>query len=411
MKQSLNQTIKPKTLTLSMIMKYTIKTYFSILLVSFFGSVSSAISKPIAPEPNNKKPFSTIAQTINQTTIYPITDKNGKVGFINRFGKVVITPQFSSAFAVLLDTGFSTTYPDLGLIPVRVKDKWGYINNEGKVVISPQFEMVYPFTEGLAAVKIGNKWGYINRVGGIVIAPKFDSAEFFSSGLAGVALAEKSAGEYKIGFINKIGDFIIKPELYRGNDAISLSNYFFTDGLRPIKVNDKWGYLNTKGELVIKPQFAGAGLFSEGLTRVVIIENGLKKEKIINKSGQVVFTPNSKKIIGGFSEGLLSFQPKGKNRYGFVNKKGEVVIRPEFTYAAKFSEGLACVQIYDEKERGYFEGYINKTGKFVIKPRFGGTSSSDCNFHGFRSGLAYVDTSEYYGYINKEGSLVWKTLK
>ncbi len=38
-----------------------------------------------------------------------------------------------------------------------------------------------------------------------------------------------------------------------------------TPELFPIRQNQKWGYINRKGEVVVQPQFAQAWFFSEGL--------------------------------------------------------------------------------------------------------------------------------------------------
>ena len=46
-----------------------------------------------------------------------------------------------------------------GLALVKEGGKWGYIEKTGKMVISPQFSECGQFVEGLAAVKVGNKWG------------------------------------------------------------------------------------------------------------------------------------------------------------------------------------------------------------------------------------------------------------
>lgn len=48
--------------------------------------------------------------------------------------------------------------------------------------------------------------------------------------------------------------------------------------------------------------------------------------------------------------------------YGYINTKGEVVIKPQFENAAQFSEGLA----YFEKGGKY--GFINLKGEIVIQP-------------------------------------------
>ncbi|MFM6579088.1 MAG: WG repeat-containing protein [Dolichospermum sp.] len=48
---------------------------------------------------------------------------------------------------------------------------------------------------------------------------------------------------------------------------------------------DKWGYINTIGQIVIPCQFDDAMCFSEGLAKVTI--NG--KDHLIDKTGKIVY--------------------------------------------------------------------------------------------------------------------------
>ncbi|MBI1923598.1 WG repeat-containing protein [Candidatus Poribacteria bacterium] len=54
------------------------------------------------------------------------------------------------------------------------------------------------------------------------------------------------------------------------------------------------------------------------------------------------------------------------SRYGYINELGKVVIKPQFNYARRFSDGLACISIGDRW------GYIDKSGRYVINPQFDG---------------------------------------
>lgn len=47
--------------------------------------------------------------------------------------------------------------PTSKLYVVNVNGKYGYIDKTGKIIITPQFDEAYPFSEGLASVKIGGK--------------------------------------------------------------------------------------------------------------------------------------------------------------------------------------------------------------------------------------------------------------
>ena len=64
------------------------------------------------------------------------------------------------------------------LASVRVNGKWGFIDRRGNLVISPHFLNAREFSVGLCAVKIElqpphGKWGYIDKSGRVVRAPQF----------------------------------------------------------------------------------------------------------------------------------------------------------------------------------------------------------------------------------------------
>lgn len=76
---------------------------------------------------------------------------DGKWGFVNANGQIVIEPQYSDA------KSFSN-----GLAPVNTDGMWGYINANGEFRIEPQFSDCLPFSSnGIAAVKEDGLWNYI----------------------------------------------------------------------------------------------------------------------------------------------------------------------------------------------------------------------------------------------------------
>src|ERR1035441_2919000 len=90
--------------------------------------------------------------------------------------------------------------------PVRVQGKYGFIDKGGKLVVQPQFEDAGLFDHGLAPVMMGGKWGYVDRKGRLAIAPQFDVADPFSDGLALVGLQQR------FGYIDTAGRMAINPQ-------------------------------------------------------------------------------------------------------------------------------------------------------------------------------------------------------
>ena len=141
----------------------------------------------------------------------------------------------------------SNLFPQ-GLAAVKLEGKYGYIDRSGQMVIPPQFASADPFSEGLAAVQLdsaGNKGGYIDKSGKMVISgQEFSMARRFSGGLA----AAQGKND-KYGYIDKTGKFVIPPQFYRAGD--------FSDGLAAVEPAGKsWpgnlNYIDQKGQIVIK---------------------------------------------------------------------------------------------------------------------------------------------------------------
>ena len=127
----------------------------------------------------------------------------------------------------------------------------------------------------------------------------------------------------------------------------------FSEGFAAVKKDDKWGYINTKGEQIIECKFDDFDDFNEGFAAV---KKDGKWEYINSKGEQIVECKFDD--AWGFNEGLARVQKDGK--WGYINTKGEQIIECKFDYADDFKEGFARV-----KKDGKW-GYINTKGFFVI---------------------------------------------
>ena len=183
-----------------------------------------------------------------------------------------------------------------GMALVRMNGKRGFINKEGKLVIPCKYDFADYFSEGLAPVEMNGKLGFINKEGNLVIPCKYNYAESFSEGLAGIVMNGKR------GFINKEGKMVI-PCKYNSGD-------FFSEGLAGVIMNGKWGFINKEGKMVIPCKYDSADVFSEGMVSVEMKE----KFGYINKEGKMV-VPCKYDEADDFSEGLASVKMNGKWGY------------------------------------------------------------------------------------------------
>jgi len=122
------------------------------------------------------------------------------------------------------------------------------------------------------------------------------------------------------------------------------------------------------------------------------------KYGFIDKSGKFVIKPQFDSAES-FSEGLAAVGMNSKN--GYIDKTGKLVIAARYDSAFQFSDGLAKVAIGDKS------GFIDTRGNMVISPRFAYSGfGNSLNYRGFKEGLAAVEVNNKTGYIDKTGKIV-----
>jgi hypothetical protein len=297
--------------------------------------------------------------------------RNGKYGYIDHEGKVIIRPQFIWAedfwhgLGTVYVCGRYVSIDSLGaLFPLRIAveghlepkkkgERFGFVDASGQFRIAPTFEEVLPFSDGFAAVRSGQKWGFIDTSGHVVIQPRFTAAFYFREGVATAELDSES------GFvlIDTSGRVIADQLQYVD---------FIANGRVPAQHGEKSGYLDLAGKVAIPFVYDGVAAFSGGLAAV--------------KKGE---------------------------KWGYVNRDGDAVISPKFDHAGQFASGLAPARI------GPYSGFIDKSGEFVFSLAFdqapgflAGDEESDLL-------IAPTDVSRFwtadrrFGYVNTTGRVIW----
>ncbi len=112
----------------------------------------------------------------------------------------------------------------------------------------------------------------------------------------------------------------------------------------------------------------------------------------INQQGEIILEPDFQ-YAADFHEGLAVVRESWGWKY--INAKGEIKIEGDFNNIRQFSGGKAAVQ-FDGRW-----GYINASGNFVINPKFRGAS----RFSDGRAFVRSVDYREFY-YIDESGDRI-----
>ena len=294
--------------------------------------------------------------------------QNGKYGYIDHQGKIVIRPQFAwgmdfwQGLADVYVCGRVVSMDSNGsfhprrvalageLVPKRVGRKVGFVDAGGQFKIPPTFDDALPFSEGFAAVQVGEKWGFIDTKGHLVIGPQFEGAFYFREGVATV--------ESEHGFL-----IVDKSGTALSGDYNMVE--FIAEDRVPVLHGEKWGFLDLQGKTVIPVMYESMRPFSGGLAAV---QRG--------------------------------------NKWGYIDSEGKEVIPFQFDEAGPFANGLAPARTGDES------GFINSSGKYAFHLKF----DYSAGFFGSDSSGLFIadsDVARYwtkdhlFGYVNSSGKVIW----
>ncbi len=106
-----------------------------------------------------------------------------------------------------------TPYRD-GMCLYNIDGRWGLFNEEGEIVYETP-EWVERYSGGLLVIRYGyetfwgnrHKLGLIDTAGNTVVKPKFEDIGMFQNGLAKVKLRNG-----KVGYINRKGEYVLRPK-------------------------------------------------------------------------------------------------------------------------------------------------------------------------------------------------------
>lgn len=249
----------------------------------------------------------------------------------------------------------------------------------------------------LAMVKENGRYVFINSMGKGAFPLEYglsaDMSRMFHEGRMAVI------HNNKVGYIDKTGKLIIPAKYDRA--------YEFSEGLAPVYKFKKeagskyealyYGFVDKTGKEVIPIKYrhpAGAlshSYFSEGMA---IVSEGYNYLSVtygfINKSGKLA-VPTKYNQCKPFHEGLAAVSRNGK--WGFVDKSGKEIIPLIYEQCAPFYEGLASVRMNGKP------CVIDRTGKIIVPAKYQGISS-------YSEGLAVVTRNGKSGYIDRAGKEV-----
>ena len=309
---------------------FSSKSYICIILVTIIFCCTGAfayINNSSTYEENKTEP---VYKQIKESKLYPVYKmKKDKVVFINKYGTPIfeidnkeygVIGEFNEGYIFLgkVIKSIHTGYEDFPNIPIIVR--YSIFDSTGSYIttVKPDIFMYHPL-EGKAI-----PFFYRGRAR-IVVAEQMDNDE----------IAEEIAETYDINIrgerlpdtyyvsINKDRKYFENVKIYYNQDAT------------------KYGYIHYDGIEITPPIYD------------------------VPSAGYDYWNPN-------FANGVALVKLNGK--FGYINKKGEYIIKPTLEYAQSFSNQSVDYSSYGfaylVHDLAYIvsdtrEGYINTKGEFV----------------------------------------------
>lgn len=319
---------------------------------------------------------------------------NGVIGFKDPKGMVVIQPRFEETL------GFQEGYA-----PVQIGGKWGMIDHLGTLAVEAELAQLNRFSEGLAVARSrkGGKLSYLGRGGGPRLPENWAAASDFSEGLAAATTDGRAWG-----YINFRGEWVIKPEFDSAGP--------FCEGLAPVERRGLFGFVDRNGRIVIKARFDAAAPFSAG--QALVTEMG--RSVMIDRRGNVLsdgpddleraahgrqvppqcrWFPSPARpstfpyVIDDshpYSEGAQALKSNGK--WGIIDFHGTLLIPFEYAFLGTVNEGLVPYR----KDNGGLFGFLDRKGIVRIEARY-------ANIAPFHNGQATFQERLKWGVIDHEG--------
>ena len=143
--------------------------------------------------------------------------------------------------------------------------------------------------------------------------------------------------------------------------------------------NNKWGVMNQKGEIIIRPDYDEMILIPDKYTDVFICtynvdyKNETYKTKVLNAKGENILTEyenievlqNFKGSENWYEKDVLKITKNGK--YGLIDFKGKQILSPEYDDIYVLDGIEKSIIIEKEGKKGLF---LSSTGEILIQPEY-----------------------------------------
>jgi len=272
--------------------------------------------------------------------------------------------------------------PVNGIYPVNNFGYWGALNEAGEEIIHCVFDSLFEISRNQLVVKFKNQFGIITNHEDWLVAPQSyklklvnDSCflqlqpqnKFLKKFTGEVIYFTDNLMEFKNDYwMESLPDGTIKVIDYQGRllqriDPLRIDKleevFPESEGMRGIKRDGKFGFVDSRGRLRIANRYDGIGEFHEGLAAVKLIG----KWGFLNQQDQITINPNFESVER-FINGICIVRKNGKA--GVIDKTGKAIL--EFSFDSIQIKSNSKLQL----NKNGLIGLADQHGSILIEPRF-----------------------------------------
>jgi hypothetical protein len=353
-----------------------------------------------------------------------------RYGMLNATGKILVKPQYYSLTVdrsnmigqvvndrryILLDSlgnavsnrSYEAIRPFNGkFYPVKNRGFWGAVNPKGKEIIACTHDSIGQVSHDLVVVKFKGKYGVVNLNEDWMVTPQSGKIQlvnserylvqnqktrFLKSFKSEIIYFSDNPLEYKNGFLFESlqsGSFLkidmngLIAERFDRPESIQ-ELYEENEGLRAIKKDNRYGFVDSRGRLRIANRYEDIRSFSGSLAAVMI----RGKWGFINHADQIAIQPVYDQV-GQFENGFAVV--KQKEQYGLIDKSGKLLIPVRYESIEVLEDKRVKV-----KQNGLW-GLSENNGKILLHPKFETLTP-------LKNGYVIISKEKKFGIVTLEG--------
>ena len=228
-------------------------------------------------------------------------------------------------------------------------DKVGILNFFEGWVIKPTYSDIKDLGDPFYYIEKDGKCGLLDKATGKEILTKFDAMMPFSGGLAAVRKKDKW------GFINVKGEVVIKPAFY--------SSGYFIEGQAYVRLAEKgdlYGYIDMNGKIIENPNPDALFTFTTKVKRDIIINPGYLASRLTGK----IFEKDYKGFYFNFCDYSIVERKSDHKQFIYHISGRKTELNESFNCSSNFYNNYAVVYIIEDSIKKY--GYIDTSGYIIL---------------------------------------------